>query len=352
MSNVKIRIIYLLFDSLSSFLPTDKQPSTTDKNEKESILRRVNGIEVEEKENRDERKEQEEQLHDSIDKKGGDKEDIKTNDDSDNISVSSDPPPFSSTSTSESTSFPPSPASSTTSLFSGLKAKSCDYLSESSSLQKSYSTSHLKEKLDLMKMERMSLQNDYEQNERFGSSIVSRFTLKYALNQLRVDKLTNHSNEVDTISRLVVSLRIRLKHLSQEEQEDQESEKKSKMEVITVETKQSHERRGKHPENSPEEVTEKRKKLNRQLNEALDLKQLIDNRSHVLMDKLLSGHHYHHQQNKSSDHQEGEDEVTGDDTSTDKTDFLEYVMNKSNIIMRLKEVEDEIHSIEKSLDLM
>lgn len=302
---------------------------------------------MEEKENRNERKEQEEQLHDSIDKKGGDKEDIKTNDDSDNISVSSDPPPFSSTSTSSSTSFPPSPASSTTSLFSGLKAKSCDYLSESSSLQKSYSTSHLKEKLDLMKMERMSLQNDYEQNERFGSSIVSRFTLKYALNQFRVDKLTNHSNEVDTISRLVVSLRIRLKHLNEEEQEDEECSSTCKKE-----TKQSHEGRSKHPDNSSAEVTEKRNKLNRQLNEALDLKQLIDNRSHVLMDKLLSSHHYHHQQRKSSHHQEGEDEVTEDDTSTDKTDFLEYVMNKSNIIMRLKEVEDSIDSIEKSLDLM
>jgi hypothetical protein len=251
---------------------------------------------------------------------------------------------------------------------SSLKHKSFDYLSESSYLQKSYSTSHLKEKLDLMKIERMSLRNDYEQNETFGSCVLSRLTDKYCLNKFRVDKLTNHCNEVDTISRLVVSLRMRLKHLLDEESEKRDRLQKIEDQEVNPEENGLHHQEivdenvgglTLHPQSSDNQVSEKRNKLSRQLSEAMDLKQLIDNRSHSLMDKYCSSHQRNH--SSINQRQEGiKDSTTekqvdqkNDDPSScsDMSDFLEYVHNKSNIIMRIKEVEDQIDSIEKSLEM-
>ena len=302
---------------------------------------------------------QDSQQH-SDNKTEGGKEDIKTNDDdNDNISSVKFVPLDLSVSS-------PSSSSSSSSCVSSLsvpKAKfSCDYLSESSSLQKSYSSSHLKEKLHLIKIEGMSLRNDYEQNEAFGSSILSRLTDKYSLNKYRVDKLTNHCNEVDTISRLVISLRIRLRSLEQsvknkdrqdmlakQEQEEEEDRLHNNEQIVDKNVGGLL-----HPQTLDNQVSEKRNKLSRQLTEALDLKQLIDNRSHSLMDKLCSSH-----QTSINQRQEGKEVANGDEVDEnddpsscrDKTDFLEYVNNKSNIIMRIKEVEEQIDSIEKSLEM-
>jgi len=199
-----------------------------------------------------------------------------------------------------------------------------------------------------MKIERLSLKSDYEQNETFGAQVRIRLRDKYALNQTQIDKLTNHCNEVDTISRLVVSLRMRLRLLNSEE----DGLKRRNQEGIPVEDDDDSDgSRHAHPlptTMTSSEVSEKRDKLSRQLSEALDLKQLIDNRSRVLMDKLLlPRNHLQHQVQEVMNGMKNSDDPS---CQRDKTDFLDYVMNKSSIIMRLREVEEEIDSLDKSLD--
>lgn len=167
---------------------------------------------------------------------------------------------------------------------------------------------------------------------------------------------------MDTISRLVISLRIRLRSLEQsvknkdrqdmlakQEQEEEEDRLHNNEQIVDKNVGGLL-----HPQTLDNQVSEKRNKLSRQLTEALDLKQLIDNRSHSLMDKLCSSH-----QTSINQRQEGKEVANGDEVDEnddpsscrDKTDFLEYVNNKSNIIMRIKEVEEQIDSIEKSLEM-
>lgn len=179
----------------------------------------------------------------------------------------------------------------------------------------SSSISHLTDRVDLLTIEKMSLTNDWEENEARGLHVLSRLrTVNNALlSPVELDKLTNHSHEVDKVCQLVISLRTRLRNV--EKQENNLHSSTDSLDNLLQESIIPS------SPNSTLSPNSRRDKLTQQLKEALDLKVLIEERTESLSSRLLS--------------KEAID-------PKDRRDYLDYVKNKFAIRFRLQDIEEEI----------
>jgi hypothetical protein len=179
----------------------------------------------------------------------------------------------------------------------------------------SSSISHLTDRVDLLTIEKMSLTNDWEENEARGLHVLSRLrTVNSALlSPVELDKLTNHSHEVDKVCQLIISLRTRLRNV--ERQENNLHSSTDSLDNLLQESIIPN------SPNSTLSPNSRRDKLTQQLKEALDLKVLIEERTESLSSRLLS--------------REAID-------PKDRRDYLDYVKNKFAIRFRLQDIEEEI----------
>ncbi|RWS16616.1 hypothetical protein B4U79_12672 [Dinothrombium tinctorium] len=198
-----------------------------------------------------------------------------------------------------------------TGVSAGLSSQLVDKEAERKELQ-----ARLSRKLDILRMQETALNRDLEANESLGSQLLSKLQ-NSGISSQESEKVNIHCEEIEKVTRLLLSLRKRLKLIDSEMNEKWGSKRCELMDT-----------------NSNDHLPEvkllmsKRCKLLAQLEEALQLRDSIDRRSDLIAERILKKYFC-------------------DDSLTN---FIEFVKLKSKLIIEIREVKERIACIEKQLD--
>lgn len=163
--------------------------------------------------------------------------------------------------------------------------------------------------LTVLQQEKQRLMQQLQQNQDLGSELMSKLK-RNGLSPHESEKIRNHCSEIDTVTRLVLSLRCRLRSMDQQtchwpaiqpvvrnsqqnnrltDSAKQADNNNSDQSCFALQTDASPEPRPSSPESSEHHVlARKRHKLLLQMEEALSLKDMIEKRSTVIRDNILS----------------------------------------------------------------
>lgn len=203
----------------------------------------------------------------------------------------------------------------------------------------------LSQKLEALRLEELSIRKDYESNESLGNQLMKKLST-LGLTSVEMEKISNHCEEIDKVTRLLLSLSARLgvveeslKAKSQRQSENESSSSSSSSSYsspdprITIPLTSAESQSIKLPQNLTEFpeiqlLLSKRSKLLSQLEEALLLKEAIDRRSQVIGDKILNKY------------LKDRSEIN---------DFIEFIKLKSKLIVESKEIRDKLETSHKQL---
>lgn len=201
--------------------------------------------------------------------------------------------------------------------------------------------SRLSTKLEILRNEEEVLNHEIEANSTLGSQIISKLK-SLGISDQETQKITLHCDEIEKVTRLLLSLSARLQQIEIEFKEKfkkeislvnfklkQQIQTKSNDQSVQMESKQNDE-----PQLSPEmkSLLFKQDKLLAQLEEALQLRKSIDKRSQLIADKILKKYFIEKPENV--------------------LDFNEFIKLKSKLIVEQREIKDKIHSGEKQLQAL
>ena len=201
--------------------------------------------------------------------------------------------------------------------------------------------SRLSTKLEILRNEEEVLNHEIEANSTLGSQIISKLK-SLGISDQETQKITLHCDEIEKVTRLLLSLSARLQQIEIEFKEKFKKEIslvnfKLKQQILTKSNNQSVQMESKQNDElqlSPEmkSLLFKQDKLLAQLEEALQLRKSIDKRSQLIADKILKKYFIEKPENV--------------------LDFNEFIKLKSKLIVEQREIKDKIHSGEKQLQAL
>ncbi|RWS28890.1 hypothetical protein B4U80_05232 [Leptotrombidium deliense] len=179
--------------------------------------------------------------------------------------------------------------------------------------------SRLERKLEDLRSKEGSLNRDLEANESLGSQLLSKLKL-CGISSQESEKISLHCEEIEKVTRLLLSLRTRLKQI------DTEMKVKS-----SASYKRDNGVGGSELMPEMKLLYSKRSKLLSQLEEAIQLRDSIDRRSDLIAERILKKYFK---------------DVKDDSLA----DFVEYLKLKAKLIVELKEVKECVDSAQKQMD--
>lgn len=201
--------------------------------------------------------------------------------------------------------------------------------------------SRLSTKLEILRNEEEVLNHEIEANSALGSQIISKLR-SLGISDQETQKITLHCDEIEKVTRLLLSLSARLQQIEIEFKEKFKKEIslvnfKLKQQIQTKPNNQSVQMESKQNDELqllPEmkSLLFKQDKLLAQLEEALQLRKSIDKRSQLIADKILKKYFIEKPENV--------------------LDFNEFIKLKSKLIVEQREIKDKIHSGEKQLQAL